>query len=234
MSTKKRTIAQQAGTARRKLKRQGIEFLTDYKGTDVPIDYVPNIDLLEHYNTMELLEEARSIREQLEAFKAKVQTTGDEIYTQMLAEAGVDSPNKNFTLSTFNKGMKIIFKRPPKYTQDEKELAISREFKKKWLEDEAENVPEYIIDLVVSLLESKDGNIDQAQISELNKMTQKIRNKNFRKMVEHFNKSLDAYYAKRYEQFLYKDNQGKEQSIVMNYADAEPRQPEQQESKEAA
>lgn len=220
--TKKRTIAQQAGIARRSLKRQGVEFLTDYKGTDVPLEYVPNIALVEHYITQELLNQARQIRKDLENFKARVQGQGDDIYMKILAEAGVESPNKNFSLTNFDKSERIVFKRPPKYTQDEKELAISREFKKAWLKDESASTPDYIIDLVTSLIESKDGNIDQAQISELNKMREKIRNKNFRKMVDHFNKSLSAYYAKRYEQFLFKDEQGRDQSIVMNYADADP------------
>lgn len=219
---KKTTIAQQAGIIRRKLKRQGIEVIKDHEENEVPLKYIPNAKLVEHFTTADLVEEAKDILRQLEAFKAKVQSSGDEIYTKLLEEAGVASKEvKNFHIATLDRSMKIVFKRPPRYTQDEKELAISREFKKAWLKDEAENVPEYIIDLVSSLIEARDGNIDQSQISELNKLTDKIKNKNFQQMVKHFNKSLEAYYAKRYEQFIERNVQGEEDTYVLSYARAE-------------
>lgn len=226
---KKQTIAQQAGVIRRKYKRLGIETIRDHNENDVPLDYVPNIKLVEHAATQDLIQEAKAILQTIREFKHKVQTTGDEIYNQLLAEEGLQGKEvKNFHIGTFNKNKKVVYKRPPKYTQDEKELAISREYKKKWLKDEADNaVPDYIIDLVTSLIESRDGNIDQAQISELNKMTEKIRNKNFREMVKHFNKSLEPYYAKRYEQFVERDAQGEDQNYVLTYSSAEPCTPEE-------
>lgn len=220
----KQTIAQQAGLIRRRLKRQGIETIKDHEENDVPLAYVPNIKLVEDATTRELIAEAKEILQRIREFKARVQDQGDAIYGKVLEEEGLSAKQvKNFHISSLDKSMRIVYKRPPKYTQDEKELAISREYKKKWLQDEADNaVPDYIIDLVTSLIESRDGNIDQAQISELNKMTEKIRNKNFRAMVKHFNRSLEAYYAKRYEHFIERDEQGQDQSYVLTYAKADP------------
>ncbi len=229
MSTKTqklKTIAQQAAIIRRALKRKGINTLTDYKGNQVPLEYIPNSQLVEHSFTSEVNQVANQLLTALEEFKYMVQSNGDQIYSQHLSEGGIEAGEiKNFTLNSLDRKSSIKFTRPPRYSQDEKELAISREYKKKWLADEAENVPDYVLELVIGLIESKDGNIDQAQISELNKMKEKIRNKNFRKMVDHFNKSLQPYYAKRYEQFIYRDEQGQEHTIILTYAKVSPKEP---------
>lgn len=220
---KKRTIAQQAASARRKLKNRGIESLVDYKGNEVPIDYVPNVELLEHFLTIKTIEKAKELREELALFKHSIQSQGDELHLQRLEEGGIHQKEvKNYSLSTFDKSKKVIIKRPPKYTQDETELAICREYKKKWFADMAGNIAQWLIDLVSSLIENRDGDIDRDQIGTLNRMAEKISNKNFQKMVEHFNKSLEAYYAKRYEQFIECDEQGQEKTIVLTYASLKP------------
>jgi len=220
---KKRSIAQQAGIIRRRLKKQGITSITDYKGNEVPLEYVPNIDLIEHQSVTDLHAEAAELLERLQAFKGKVQSQGDSIYEQRMQEAGLDPKSqKGFTRTTFDKLLSIKFTRPPKYTRDDVELAIAQEYKRKWLRDEANAVPDYYMELVANLMESRDGNVDQAQLSELNKMREKIPNKNFRKMVDHFNQCLKPYYAKRYEQFIARDTQGKEQTVILSYSDVEP------------
>lgn len=226
--SKSLTIAQRAGYARRKLKNAGVESIADHKGTEVPIDYVPDIKLVEHFLTLELIEEAREIRQRIREFKYKVQSEGDDVYQQILADADLeDKEIKNYTLSSFNKMKRVVFKRPPAYTQDEKQLEISREYKKKFIQEMAGDVPDYVVDLVEELMENSQGDIDQAKISKLNQLATKIKNKNFQKMVEHYNQSLDAYYAKRYEQFVEKDDQGEDASIILTYASEKPKAPEE-------
>lgn len=220
---KSRTIAQQAGMARRRLKKEGVEFIEDYKGVAVPLDYVPDIDLVEHFLTLQLIAEAKEIKTKLQEFKYKVQSQGDQLYHQMLADHNVESKEiKNFSLSTLNKKLKIRFTRPPHYTHDEKQLAISRDYKTKFLMDVAGDVDAYVVNLIEELLENSTGDIDPAKKSKLNQLATKIKNKNFLKMVDHYNQSLDAYYAKRYEQFLEKDEQGQENGIIMTYASLSP------------
>lgn len=218
------TIAQRAGYARRKLKNRGIETLKDYKGQEVPLDWIPDVDLVEHFHTLKILDEALELRKQLRAFKAKVQGDGDDIYNQILADNGVkDKEVKNFSLSMLNKNRRIVYKRPPKYTKDEKQLAISRDYKRKFFDDmTGGSIPSWAIDLIEELIEDSRGDIDQGKISKLNQMAQKIKNKNFQKMVKHFNQALDAYYAKRYEQFYLRDEQGEEKSIILTYAKLKP------------
>lgn len=223
---KKRSIAQQAASARRKLKTKGVEFLTDYKGNDVPIDYVPNIDLLEHFITLETLQKAKELKASLAEFKHNIQTDGDSLHLQRLKEGGVNNKEvKNYSLTTFDRKEKVEIKRPPKYTMDETELAICREYKKKWIADESGQATPYLIEMVTELIETKDGDIDRDQIGTLNKMVDKVKNKNFTKMVKHFNNSMEPYYAKRYERFIYRDGQGKEQTIVLTYASLHPQAP---------
>lgn len=221
------TIAQRAGYARRRLKNRGIETLKDHKGQDVPLDWIPDIDIVEHIATLELVEKAEDLRRQLAEFKHDVQTTGDEIHRQMLADEGVENPKiKNYSLTTMDKSHRLQFKRPPKYNQDEKELAISNDYKDKFFKDMAGEVPEYVVNLLEELTENSRGDIDQSKISKLNQLATKIKNKNFQKMVKHYNQSLDAYYAKRYEQFQMRDEQGELQSIVLTYASLKPQAPE--------
>lgn len=229
MSTKKKkplTIAQRAGYIRRKLKREEVTKLKDYKGQEVPIDYIPDIELVEHFQTIEFIDEALDLRRRLQEFKFRLQTTGDDIYRQILDDNGVEMAEiKNFTLSSFNKERKIVYKRPPKYTKDEKELEISRQYKRKFLDDTAGGAESWLVDLLEELIEDSRGDVDMGKISKLNKLAQKIPNKNFKLMVKHFNQCLDAYYAKRYEQFLLRDDQGEEQSIILTYANVKPQDP---------
>lgn len=223
---KKLTIAQQAGYARRKLKNRGIDAITDYKGQDVPVDWVPDMDLMEHFLTRELIDEARELQDRLRAFKHKVQQKGDELYSRMLEDNGVAQDEiKNYTLSTFDKSLQLVYRKPPRYTQDEKELAISRDYKKKFFADIGGDLESWIIDLIEELMENTRGDIDPRKIGTLNKLAQKIKNKNFQQMVKHYNQSLDPYYAKRYEQFKERNDQGDYDSIVLTYASLSPMDP---------
>lgn len=224
------TIAQQAGYARRRLKNRGVETIRDYKGQDVPIDYVPDMDLVEHFLTQELIAEAQELQDRLRAFKYKVQQRGDTLYGQLMADNEVDASEiKNYTLSTFDKSLQVPFRKPPRYTQDEKELAISRDYKKKFFTDMAGDLEGWIIDLIEELMENTRGDIDPRKIGTLNKLAQKIRNKNFQQMVKHYNQSLEPYYAKRYEQFKVRNDQGDYDSIVLTYASLTPLDPEAEE-----
>ncbi len=223
---KKRTIAQQAGSIRTKLKRQGIEKLKYHDGSEIPLSIIPNHKLIEHFIVMDHMQRARQLKAQLEELKFDLQTQGDEIYTQLLKEEGLDAGDiKNFTLFSLDKNERIVFKRPPGYTINEAERKICLEFKKKWLDDVAENLTDevrYLVELVDQMLETRNGEIDPGSVATLNQWVQKIRNPHFRKMVDHLNKSREAYYKKRYEQFIEKDGQGEDETIVLTYAKVKP------------
>ncbi len=228
---KNKTIRQRAGYIRRRLKREGNEILTDYKGQDVPVDWVPAIDLVEHFETVEFINEAIDLRRRLSEFKHRVQSTGDDIYRQILEDNGVaEKEIKNYSLSSLDKKHKVEFKRPPKYSLDEKELAISRDYKMKFYEEMAGDIPKWLVSLIEELIEDSKGDVDQGKLARLNKMVPQIPSNNFKQMVNHYNQARDAYYAKRYENFYVRDEQGQEKSIVLTYSYVSPIDPTAEEA----
>lgn len=228
---KKQTIAQKAATIRRRLKKQGITHIKIQSGENVPINLISNPKLIEHVFVTAKLQRIQQLQQEMAVLKHELQTEGDQIYTQRLTEEGIQPGEiKNFTLFSLDKNNKIIFRRPPRYTWDETEKEICSGFKKKWMEDIGEQIPDeisYLINLVDDMMETRNGDIDPNAVATLNQWAKKITNKNFRKMVQHLNLSRDAYYAKRYESFYFKNEQGKDTSVVLDYAKVAPQKPQE-------
>ena len=220
---KKRTLAQRAGVYRTKLKRQGVESIRDHKGKDVPVDYVPALDMLKHFVTEELIAEARELEHQLAAFKAKCQGIGDEMYDQLMAEEEIrDRSVGGFRLSNFDKSKTIDFKMDTVQSVDSEQLAIAKKYKDAFIEEESGQMSSVISDLLNLAFETSDGKIDPRRGRALNKYRSRIKNKNFRKFLDHYNAAFDLTYTKRYEKFSVRNDQGEYDSIVLTYSRVDP------------
>lgn len=227
---KRRSINQMAGTAKTMLKRRGVEFLKDHKGNEVPIDYVPAIDLVKHVKCLELVEKAKQLKDQLAEFKFECQDIGDTIYDQLMHENEVrDSSVGGFTLGTFDKSSKVLYKMDTVSEKIPEELRIAEEYWEKYLEKykTTETDISLMIEIVNDVLHNSKDEIDVRQIGKLNRYGSRVKDKNYHKFLEHLNQAYDTRHTKRYEQFYEKDNQGEEQSIVLTYTKLKPQAPEE-------
>lgn len=216
---KQRTIAQRAGTYRAALKRQGVEYITDHRGKDVPVEYVPALDLLKHFTTEDLLAEAMQLQQALAGFKSKCQGIGDEMYDQLMAEEEIrDKSVGGFRLTNFDKSKFIDFKMDTVQSVDSEQLAIAKEYKNRFIEEEAGQMSEVMSELMNLAFETSDGKIDPRRGRALNKYRTRIKNKNFRKFLDHYNAAFELSYTKRYEKFMIRNDQGEYDSIILTYS----------------
>nr|BDD47016.1 hypothetical protein 11 [Balneolaceae bacterium] len=228
--TKKRTLAQRAGKFRAKLTREGVEYLEDHKGQKVPVAYVPPIDMLKHFACEELMADAQELVEALARFKGKCQQMGDELYEQLMAEEEIREKSVGgFRLNNFDKSKYIDFKMDTVQVVDSEQLAIAKEYKDRFIKEEAGEMSNVISELLNLAFETSDGNIDPRRGRALNKYRSRIKNKNFHKFLDHYNQAFDINHTKRYERFLYRDEQGEEQSIVLSYTKVDPKLPSEYE-----
>lgn len=222
--TKKRSLAQRAGKFRAKLTREGVEYLKDHKGQKVPVAYIPPIDMLKHFACEELMAEAVELLESLALFKGKCQQMGDEMYEALMAEELIrDKSVGGFRLQNFDRSKYIDFKMDTVQVVDSEQLAIAKEYKDRFITEEAGEMSGVISDLLNLAFETSDGNIDPRRGRALNKYRSRIKNKNFHKFLDHYNQAFDINHTKRYERFLYRDEQGEEQSIVLSYTKVAPK-----------
>ncbi len=220
------TIAQQAGYARKSLKRKGIKSLKDYNNKDVPIEYVPNLDLLKHYKCLELIERADSLKQQLMAFKAECIEVGDEMYTQLMEENEIrDSSVGGFTLGTFNKDQRVIFRMDSVKDKNPEQLKIAEKYWNEFLEDEYPGVDpaqHFLYSIVNDLVINSKDEIDGRLITTMNKYGSRIKNKLFKKFLEHLNQAYDLRHTKRYEIFEKRNKQGTYKAVVLTYSKLDP------------
>lgn len=227
------TIAQKAGYARRKLRNRGIEFLEDHRDKQVPIEYVPDIDVVKHAEALEIIDRAEELAAELAEFKHEVQEKGDELYNQLMAENEIREQSVGgFTLATFDKELKVIYAMDTVQVKIKEELKVAEEHWKKFLEDEfGEDLDRvgWLLDLVDELLHNTKEEVDMRQIGKLNRMRKKIDNKHYNNFLDHLNQAYDTQHTKRYEQFKYRNEQGEYDSILLTYSRIDPRDPEEKE-----
>lgn len=228
--TKPLTIAQQAGYTVRKLKNRGIKTLKDHWGREVPVDYVPAIDLLKHFAALEMIEEAKQIAQRLARFKFMVQQQGDELYEQLMSENEIRGESVGgFTLATFDKTFKVLFKMDSVQEKIPEELKIAEKHWEDFMQERFGDKLEenaWLLDMVDELLHNTKKEVDLRQIGKLNRMRSKIKNKHYNKFLTHLNQAFDTRHTKRYEMFQTKNNQGEYDSIILTYASLEPEDPE--------
>lgn len=226
--SKKQSIAQRAGVYRAALTRKGVKTMTDYKGQEVPVAYVPAMDMVKHYITEEIIEEAKELQQRLAEFKAKCQAQGDDLYERLMEENEIrETSVGGFTLTNFDKSKKVEFKMGTIETVLEEEIAIAKKFKDKFVEEITESVPDketqsIILEMMNMAFERSNGKIDPRRRSELNKYRERVTNKNFRKFLDHYNKAFDLNHTKRFEMFKERNNQGEYESILLTYSSLEP------------
>lgn len=221
------TLAQRAGYARRRLKNRGITTLTDHHEAEVPLKYVPDIDLLKHAETLEILERAEALARELAAFKFEVQKKGDELHRQLMKEDEVrDNSVGGFTLATFNKSLKVIYAVDSVQVKIPEQLKMAQESWKNFLDDyygDKDEKDRLMIEMVNELLHNQKDQIDLRNIGRLNRMGSKIKNKNYHKFLDHLNQAYDTEHTKRYEQFKKRTDQGDFDSVVLTYSSIDPR-----------
>jgi len=224
------TIAQQAGYARRKLKNRDIEYLVDHKGLKVPINYVDDIDILKHWETIQIIERAKELREELAKFKGRCQQVGDELYDQLMREDEIRGQSVGgFTMATFDKEMKVLFKMDTVQVKIPEELTKAEDYWNRFLEDyygDQDDKDALMIELVNELLHNTKDQIDLRNIGRLNRLGSKIDNKLYYKFLKHLNQAYDTNHTKRYEQFQERNAQGEYDSIVLTYTRVDPKAPE--------
>lgn len=232
-----RTINQLAGDIRRSLKRQDIKYLEDYKGEKCPVNYVPPLDLLRHSYCEELISEAKEIRERIAEFKHKCQQVGDKMYEVLMAEDEIsDSSKGGFRMGMFDKSAYVDFKMDTVEEIDKAMLSKAEAHKEKFVQEMKDKLDGkiaedemFILDMMNDAFETSGGSIDPRIRTKLNRYRSRVDNKNFQKFLDYYNEAFDLRHTKRYEKFVERDDQNKEQSIILTYTKVDPKDPEDDE-----
>lgn len=225
-NTNDKSIAQEAGYIRGSMKRKGIKSIKDYNGREVPIDYVPDIDLIKHIKTTELMEKAEHLKKDLRLFKAECQEAGDGMYQRLMEENEIKETSVGgFTLATFDKEARIVFRMDSVKDKNQEEIDMAGECWKQFMKDEFPDLDpnqHFLASIVNELVFNTKDEIDTGLINILNRYGQKIENKYYQKFLGHLNQAFDLRHTKRYEVFEKKDKQGKYKGVILTYAKVDP------------
>jgi hypothetical protein len=226
MPNKKQTIAQQAGYVRGALKRKGMKHLQDFNGRKVPIDYVPDLDLVKHHLCTGFFEKIEQKERELRELKTELQQAGDELHTQLLAEGDIrDDSVGGFTLARFDKQARIIYKMGTVKDKNPEQLQMAGQLWNKFMEDEYPNTDpkqHFLHSIVNELVFNAKDEVDTNLINTMNKYAERVKNKYYHKFLHHLNKAYDLRHTKRFEIFEKKDDQGKYKSVILTYAKLDP------------
>lgn len=224
--SKKKTIAQQAGYLRSSMKRKGTQTLIDNFGREVPIEYIPDLDLVKHFHAQEMIDEANAIKKHMQEFKARCQKIGDELYDQLMEENQIKPSSKGgFTLPTFDKQVHVLFRMDTVKEKNHEHITLAGEYWNKFMQDEypdRDPKEHFLHNVVNEIVFNTKDEVDTGLINMMNRYSAKIKNKYFKKFLEHLNQAFDLRYTKRFEVFEEKNKQGKYKGVILSYSKLEP------------
>lgn len=213
-ATKKRkpkNLAKKAGHTRGALKRKGIKAMND-GDMEVPIDYIPDKDMVAHKIVTDIVEHAQEVHEELRKLKEHIYESFDQHAADILNR----DPEKaiSYTLRSFDKEYKVTVKKGNKERFDELYMAEAKNLVDEYAGEHITD--EGAIQLLQAGFETKNGEYDPKALNRIRKM--KTNNEHIKAIQDKIEKARDYVHTKRYIEITQRDEEGKERGIVLDLA----------------
>lgn len=185
----------------------------DHKGQEVPAMHVRPIDKRKDTFAIRMEKKAQKVSQALKEFKEELFAGGDQIWIDMQNAEGVRTGEKNYSINTFDKAIKIEISQQEKIEFDDNiKLAKAKIFE--YLDERLSDSDAEIKAIVHNAFETSRGNLDVKRVMSLFKLN--ITHEKWLHGMELLKKSIDRNNSSRYARIFVRDHDGKYKSIPLS------------------
>lgn len=189
--------------------------MKDHNGNEVPVQYVPKLDKERDAFARKFLKQAEALSSKLSELKAEIFKEGDAIWDKMKGDADVNTGEKNFSITSFDKQIKIEFVQAERIEFDDN-INLAKAKIDQFLSDKMKASDADISQLVKLAFETRKGQLDTKKVLALFKL--KITAQLWTEAMELIKKSIDRNNSKRYVRLWKKNEQGEYRAVEMNFS----------------
>jgi len=188
----------------------------DYQGNEVPLKYVSTYDKKKEKVITKVFAEAQKINATLEAFKKMMFAECDKLFDEMFKANDLEKvAQKNYTLFSFDKGLKIEVTTQDVVDFDDR-IQLAQAKINEYLKIKTDGADQELSILVNNAFKTKKGRLDKARIFGLFPL--KINHHLWVEAMELIKKSIMTNYTRRYATIYVRDEEGKYNQVQLNFS----------------
>ncbi len=189
----------------------------DHRGTNVPREYVPNLDRKRETAVGKIYDKATKLSRRLAAFKSEAFDEADGIYEDMLKEADIDPTERkgNYTLTSFDKSVKVEINVADRIEFDENIEFAQVKFRE-FIALKTKGADQEISELVNQAFSTRKGKLDTKRVLSL--FSYKITHPVWLQGLEFVKKSMSTNSSVRYMEISTKDANGEYKAVKLNFS----------------
>jgi hypothetical protein len=189
----------------------------NHKGNDVPREYVPAFEVTKESAVAKIFKSAETINNQLLKFKSLAFSVTDSLYTQMLADANINSGDKkgNYTIYNFDKSVKVEVNVSDRIEFGE-EINFAQIKLNEFIQVKTAGGDSELHELISNAFTTNKGRLDTKRILSL--FTLKITHTLWVEAMELIKKAIQTNSSVRYLTVSTRDENGKYNLLNLNFS----------------
>lgn len=195
----------------------------DETGLEIPTSRISPLEKKMERNATKIVKEAKKVNNYLIALKKLIEAYSNEVYTDFLKENSLKAVDRkgNFTWYNFDRSIKIEININDIIQFDDMLIQGCKEKLDEFLESSITGVESFIKDLILDAFETSRGKLDTRKVMALLKHKSKIKDKRYHEAMDLLERSIRRPDSKRYSRVWERDEEGKYQSIDLNFSSVE-------------
>lgn len=190
--------------------------LTNHRGQQVPVGYIPKLDMKRHKFALKFMKKSKALSKQMLTLKQAMNKEADAIYEMMLKDANIKNDGKgNLTITSFDKGFKFEWNMK-EYMQFGDEINLAQEKINEFLKEKTANADQDLTTIVNSAFKTTSGRLDSKRILSL--FSLEISNATWNDAMDLIKQSMHVNSTKRYLNIYEKDGEGAYRLVPLNFS----------------
>ncbi len=191
----------------------------DHKGQEVPREYISRYDQNKEKAVDKIIRGAEYIESKLRDFKTMAFDLSDDLYNQMLAEAGIEVGDRkgNFTLYSFDKSIRVEVSLKDRIEFDER-INLAQIKLSEFITEKTNGSDNELRELVNNAFTTTRGRLDTKRVLSL--FSYKIKHPTWLEAMELIKGSISTNNTVRYMQISRRDPSGAYNPVNLNFSGA--------------
>ena len=191
----------------------------DEKGIEIPYSRTTKSERLQEQQSYKIAKEAIKLNTDLSAFKNRIKAICIEVYDTFMTENDNTTPGKgNFTWKNFDGSIKIECSVSERIEFDDLTITACKDKLNEFLDENVESKEDFVKQMVVDAFETSKGKLDAKKVMSLLRYRSKIKASKFQEALNLLESAIRRPESKTYFRVWIKDEEGKYQSIELNFS----------------
>lgn len=193
------------------------QFWTDETGTQIPYARTTKSERFNEIASAGIAKAATSLNADLIAFKEKMKTTCEKVYSLYMLEKGNEKKGKgNFNWFNFDRSIKIEVSINDRIEFDDLGITACKDKLDEFLGGNVESKDAAVKALIMDAFNNTKGKLDSKKVMNLLRYRSKIKNQLFQEALKLLESSIRKPDSKTYFRVWVKDESGQYKNIDLN------------------